>query len=607
MQPIQSIFPPEITEALGWTIVHSLWQGTILLFLLLILLTVLKKYSSQVRYFIAFTILIIMFGWSASTFVKAYHYAQQKQNVKYELLKNPEYFKDLVNNNIENTDVNQSETINLKLIKTRAWFQRNFPLFLSIWLIGIALFTVRLIGGLAYNRRLRGLQLLPFEEKWIKKMIEFSNELNINKVIKAYKSPHTTTPLTLGFMKPIILFPVKAFTGLSEKEIEAIIAHELAHIVRNDYLFNIIQSIIEILFFYHPAVWTISNSIRDEREHSCDDIAIQLTGDKITYAKALTNAEIFSNTEESLSMTFGKKPGNLLQRIKRIQKHKAMKSNFTERIIASFIIISSIFLVSFSVGNQNMYHNIDTTSSQSGSKDSTYVFVVNKNEKVPTKQERDSLMKVVEANIKVVSNKQASIGKEVEQAIEVALSETDKAISQEMINEIHLALKDINISEIMRDARIEVEAAMDDINMDSINMEIKVSLQEARDEITKEMKSHKQHLDSTSECIEAHKLGLEAAKTGIEIATEVLENLDIENIVQTSLEAAKTAIESTNIELENLNIDSLVNAELKDIDIELEKENLIQEREKLKREMESLKQEMKQLKKEMKQAAKEEN
>ncbi len=601
MKPIQSIFSPEITEALGWTIVHSLWQGTILLITLLILLSILKKYSSQVRYFISFTILVIMLGWSTSTFIKSYQYAKEKQIVKYELLKNPHYIKDIVKQSNSNATNVTSEDFNLKLIRVRAWFQRNFPLFLSFWLIGIALFTVRLLGGLAYNRRLKGLQLLPFEEKWIEKIIEFSNDLGINKVIKAYQSPHTKSPITLGYLKPIILFPVKAFTGLTEKEIEAIIAHELAHIIRNDYLFNIIQSFIEILFFYHPAIWTISKFIRDEREHSCDEIAIQLTKDKVTYAKALTNAQIFSESEETLLMAFGKKHSNLLERIKRIQKLNLMKSNIAERIIAAFIIVSSIFLVSFSVNNQAIYNNPDDNTAYTTINDSIKIIVQDVST-IPTKHERDSLMKVVETNLKFAKEKQANIGKEVEQAIEIALSENNKALSQEMIKEIKISLDEINLSEVMKNARIEVEAALEEIDMDSIKLEIKLGLQEVRKELAKEMEIHELYLDSIGDSANMERIGLEAAKTGIEIASGVLENMNIEEIIQTSLNAAKIAIESANIEIENLNLDSLLNAELDDIDIELDKENLTKDKEELKKEIEELKSEMKKLKKELKEA-----
>ncbi len=574
MKPIQSIFSPEITEALGWTIVHSIWQGTVLLIMLLILLSVLKKYSSQVRYFISFTILVIMLGWSFSTFVKSYQYAKEKQLVKYELLKNPGYIKNIVVQNTNETNIINSSEFNIKIIKIRAWFQRNFPLFLSVWLVGIALFTVRLLGGLAYTRRLKALQLLPFEEKWIKKLMDFSRYLGINKVIKAYQSPHTKTPLTLGFINPVILFPVKAFTGLSEEEIEAIIAHELAHIVRNDYLFNIIQSFIEILFFYHPGVWTISGFIRDEREHSCDEIAINLTKDKVTYAKALTNAQIFSESEEILSMGFGKKHSHLLERIKRIQKNNLMRSNITERIIASFIIISSIFLVSFSVNNQNFGQNLATTAPN----DSINI-VLTQHSDITNKQERDSLIKVVEENLQLVKEKQATIGKEVEQAIEIALSENNKALSQEMIREIKINLEEINIGKAMKDARIEIEAAIDEINTDSINLQIKLGLQEAYEELTKEIELHILRTDSTNNYESMEKVGLEAAKTGIEIASGVLENMNIEEIVKTSLNAAKVAIETANLEIEGLNLDSLLESELKNIDIETSEINSEKEKE----------------------------
>ncbi len=443
MNTIQSIFSPEITEALGWTIIHALWQGFLILTCLLILLIILSKNSSQVRYIISFTALIIMFAWSASTFAKAYQYAREKQELKVAIVNNPDFLKELTKKQIENTTETTfiNKDVNVKLIKIRAWFQRNFPLLLSFWLIGIGLFTVRLIGGLAYNKRLRGLQLLPFEEKWMDKLKKFAQDLNISRNVKAYKSPHTSNPITLGFLKPIILFPVKAFTGLTEKEIEAIIAHELAHIVRHDYLFNILQSIIEIIFFYHPAIWSISRHIREEREHSCDDIAITLTGDRVTYAKALTQAQLFSMQQENLAMAFGREKGGLLQRIKRIQKQRIMKTNITEGIIASIIIISSIFLVSFSVGNQ---FNPDTISNNKITliKDSIPDIQPNHVHKIAVKINKDSVMNEIEKNMKS-AHKNEKISKEVKQALEIALSETDNALSAEIIKDINITLKEI--------------------------------------------------------------------------------------------------------------------------------------------------------------------
>ena len=609
MNSIESIFSPAITEALGWTIIHVLWQGFVVLIALLILLALMNKHSAQVRYFISFTALVILLGWSASTFVSAYEYAREKETLKAELLQNPKYFKTVSNGSVQAQEQTMVTEFNIKLVKTRAWFQRNFPVFLSVWLIGIGLFTVRLLGGLAYNRRLRTLQLLPFEKKWMDKLKEYAYILNISKDVQAYRSPHTNTPLTLGFLKPIILFPVKAFSGLNEKEIEAIIAHELAHILRNDYLFNIIQSIIEILFFYHPAVWTISRHIRAEREHACDDIAINLTGDQVTYAKALTHAHIFSYQQENLSMTFAKKKGSLLERIKRIQKQRVMKTNTSEGLIAACIIVSSIFLVSFSVGsqfNKNIYSNEKNDTVVASSEKPTQPIAPEL-----IKAKKDSILIEVEENA-ALAKENKELSEEMEQAIEIALSEKDLALSSEIMEEINEALCDVNFGEIaqeaIKEAQVEIDAAMKEINMDSIQEEVRKELKEARMEIKQAMKESKhelKNLEGLENLDEITELSLQAAESGIEIAAEVLKNLDIEAIVETSLEAANVAIELAGKQVEELNLDSLVDAEIKESQNEARKENLRKEKKELEREKKQIAKEKEQLKKEMEQLKKE--
>ncbi len=607
MNSMQSIFSPAITEALGWTIIHALWQGFIILIGLLILLTLLHKRSAQVRYFISFTSLVIFLGWSTSTFVNSYNYAKDKQTLKSELLNNPGYFKN-ISQNIDQykTSTSLSSNFDIRLVKVRAWFQRNFPIFLSIWLIGIGLFTVRLLGGLAYNRRIRALQLLPFEEKWMNKLKKFAHTLNITRDVKAYKSPHTSTPLTLGFMKPIILFPVKAFSGLTEAEIEAIIAHELAHIVRNDYLFNIIQSVIEILFFYHPAVWSISKHIRAEREHACDDIAINITGDKVTYAKALTHAHIFSYQQENLSMAFSKNKGSLLERIKRIQTQRVMKTNISEGLIAACIIISSIFLVSFSVGNQ--FNESIYPSDQNKNIVTTPAPPTPAEIPLPPKQAKavkDSILQEVEKNVELAKEKE-ELSEEIEQAIEIALSENDLTLSSEIIQEINLALKEINFEEIqaeMNDAKMEIKAAIQEINSSDIRNEVREELKEARKEIRRAMRESNhtmKEMEGLEEMEEVTILSLKAAESGIEIAAEVLKNLDIESIVETSLEAANIAIEIAGKQIEGMNLDSLIDAEIDNANIEIEKAELQQEKKDIKKEKDELKKEMEELRKEMK-------
>ncbi len=626
MNLLQSIFSPAITEALGWTIVHAIWQGFIVFIALLILLAIVKKHSAQIRYFISYTALIVFLGWSVSTFVGGYTYAIDKQILKSQIL-NKQILKDELK-----TQSNYSKTINqpiihnietthslsvlkLKTIKIRAWFQRNFPLFLSAWLLGIGIFTLRLLMGFAYTRRLKKRNLLPFEERWVRKLEELTAVLRVTRKIKAYKSPHTTTPLTLGFLKPIILFPIKMLSDLSDKEAKAIIAHELAHIVRNDYLFNIIQSVIEILFFYHPAVWGISAHIRAEREHACDDIAINITGDKLSYAQALAHPSIAgqaANTpiysQKKLSMGFGHKKGSLLERIKRIQKQRAMKTNVLEGLIAACIITSSIFLVSFSVGNQ--FNDTIAPAEQSEQKAEQKLSPKTSNAALPNtefKANKDSLLQAVEKNMEIASTNE-ELTKEIEQAIEIALTEKDQSLSAEIFEEINLALNEISeagIQEAMHEARIEIKAAMSEINSDSIQEEIRAELKEAKKEIKHATKDIKHASNETQDIEETTEISLKAAEAGLKIAAEVLENIDIESIVATSLEAAETAIELAGKQIEGLNLDSLIDAQMKMTELEIDNAKLSRDREEIERDKEQLTEDLKELKKDMKTMKKE--
>jgi len=126
----------------------------------------------------------------------------------------------------------------------------------------------------------------------------------------------------------MILLPASALTGLSSEQLEAIFAHELAHIRRNDYLLNILQTIVEILGFYHPAVWWISHKIRAERENCCDDLAVSISGDRVCYARALTSMEEIRARHGQLAVAAG--GGNLFKRIYRLLgKDSAEKTGFS--------------------------------------------------------------------------------------------------------------------------------------------------------------------------------------------------------------------------------------------------------------------------------------
>src|SRR5207244_3461916 len=124
------------------------------------------------------------------------------------------------------------------------------------------------------------------------------------------------TAVVVGYFRPVILLPVSVVTGLTAAQLEAILAHELAHVRRHDYLVNLLQTLGETVFFYHPAVWWLSSPIRSERENCCDDIAAAVLGNAVEYGRALLALEEHRGVETAL--TVGARGGSLLARVRRL-------------------------------------------------------------------------------------------------------------------------------------------------------------------------------------------------------------------------------------------------------------------------------------------------
>src|SRR5438105_9546309 len=139
--------------------------------------------------------------------------------------------------------------------------------------------------------------------------------MGFERVIRYCECDRLDAPAAFGWIRPVVLLPVRALSGLTEDQIEAVIAHELAHIRRLDCFVNLFQIAVETLLFYHPAVWWVSQRIRTEREHCCDDEAVALCGDAVNYARALTLMEEW-RTAPSLMMAANRSP--LSQRVVRI-------------------------------------------------------------------------------------------------------------------------------------------------------------------------------------------------------------------------------------------------------------------------------------------------
>ncbi len=301
---MENLLKPEIVSALGWTLVHSIWQGIVLAILYFVLSKFLK--SAQTKYQIGVGALLAQFALAVGTFYYVVDF-------------NKEVFTNGVSENVLQYFSNiKNVPSNLSIIdSTQLFLNTNLSLIVQVWVIGVSIFFLKLTLDIWMVNRLKikGLQEVDAITK--SKFNNLVERLGITQEIQIFESNQTQSPIVIGNLKPYILLPIGLLSGLTINELEAILAHELAHIKRYDFLVNILQSIIEIAFFFNPAIWWISSQIREEREHCCDDFSVSITGDKMLLVNALAQVESF-RVNQPLAMAFGKKKMTLLSRIKRI-------------------------------------------------------------------------------------------------------------------------------------------------------------------------------------------------------------------------------------------------------------------------------------------------
>lgn len=328
----------ELLYALGWTVVHSLWQAMLIAIVMAFVSLGLQKHSARVRYLTANAGLFSVLAMALITFNQLYSGVRETGLEEVMLIA------------AQTPVVAPTETSFLQktTLLFSTYFNTHLPLIVTIWLMGVAFFALRLIGGLAYVQHLKNRHVYPLGDQWQELLEHLAQQIPVTRPVQLMESALTKVPMVVGFLKPVILLPLGTINGLTTNQVEAILAHELAHIYRNDYLLNIFQSLVEILFYFNPAVWWISANIRTERENCCDDIAVELCGNSLTYAKALVSLQEISQASPRLAMTFSSNKNQLLNRVKRILNQPQNKSNIMEKLTATCMLLVAILVLSIS-------------------------------------------------------------------------------------------------------------------------------------------------------------------------------------------------------------------------------------------------------------------
>ncbi|HZQ94986.1 MAG TPA: M56 family metallopeptidase [Candidatus Sulfotelmatobacter sp.] len=278
---IMNWLSPNALHATGWALVHFLWQGTALAALAAVAMALCRRTSA--RYVVAVCALGLMSLAPLATFV--FYYAQQNAGLSYSAPASPSAAVGwpIVMGHI----VAPGPVPQVSLAPSRdeiVWL-------VEAWLAGVALFSLRSAGGFLLLERKRRKQSSIVNARMLNLCYDLQDRLGIHRAIEYCECKWLQAPAVIGWFRPIVFLPVNALTGLSEDQLQAIIAHELAHIRRYDPFVNVFQVCVESLLFYHPAIWWLNKRIRAEREHCCDEIAVTVCGNAVEYARALTLME----------------------------------------------------------------------------------------------------------------------------------------------------------------------------------------------------------------------------------------------------------------------------------------------------------------------------
>ncbi len=340
-----NFIPDTILRAVCWTLLHSLWQGLILAIVAGVIMVLSKKAGSALRYNLLCTLLVLF------TVVSGYTFYRQ--------LSSP----------VTDPAVNRSTDPTTGIAKTGSdkqltegattghflqnavdslvqYFNAHASLVVVVWFIVFLARFVKVLSGLVYVQRIRHYKTSPVSPEWQDKLTQLLDRLQIRQAVLLVESAIVKMPVVIGAFRPVILVPIGLLTQLSPGQVESILIHELAHIRRRDYLFNLVQHLVDTLFFFNPALRWVSSLIRSERENCCDDIAIRETRSRRQFVEALVSFHEYSRVARGYALSFAEKENNVVRRVKRIVYKKNHSLNAGERVLlmGGLMMLSAAFI-----------------------------------------------------------------------------------------------------------------------------------------------------------------------------------------------------------------------------------------------------------------------
>ncbi len=289
-------------EAMARALMHFLWQGALVGIATGGILALLDKAKASTRYAVATGALLLMAALPFATALRTVEPAARPAIAPSAAPAGP-------------VPAAVAPASPANTVTAQTFGAALLPWVFALWLAGVAALSLVHLGGWGRVRRLSR-QGQPAGEELQELARSLSRRLGIGRAVALLESAAVTVPAVVGWLRPVVLVPASTLAGLSPRQLEAILAHELAHIRRHDYLVNLLQTAVETLLFYHPAVWWVSAQVRHERENCCDDLVVTVCGDRLGYARALVELEGLRSAAPRLALAAT--GGSLADRVRRL-------------------------------------------------------------------------------------------------------------------------------------------------------------------------------------------------------------------------------------------------------------------------------------------------
>jgi len=334
MTNLTTFLSPRAMYFLGWALLHFLWQGTALAALAAAGMALCRRPSARYAVAVSALGLMLMAPFATAFFYSQHYdsYSRSRSGAADSAKSAPlgaaaweqSRIRSAANGSAQSSPTVFSRVAPSSRVPSPIVPAGDvFPWLVEAWLFGVALFSLRSAGGFFLLERNRRRQSVPLDSRVLAICLTLQRRLGVERAIDYCECRWLQAPAVVGWFRPVIFLPVTVLTGLSQEQLQSVIAHELAHIQRFDAFVNVFQVCVETLLFYHPAVWWLNKRIRAEREHCCDETAVALCGNAVEYARALTLMEEWRSVP-ALAMAGNRGP--LTDRIVRVLGLKTLGS-----------------------------------------------------------------------------------------------------------------------------------------------------------------------------------------------------------------------------------------------------------------------------------------